>query len=550
MPPPSNKPHRREDVDLRQVLRHLRPYAVALLLTTAAASTSVYLSSRARPPVFEATASILTVGEDTRNSALADVAVTAPPLPPGAVEEALHSYGLVEDIIVRLRGTALSPGDRAALAAGLRDELASRDFQLLTVRARTDQQQRGVYELVARAPAPVVARDLASVSMQALLAWDTERARRRFSRIGNHLEERLGVLNQQLQTQRAQSPDYQSLFSARERVFQNLWQAALLESAATGSLTLVAAPIVPRQSVAPRPLRDAALAGLLTLLGGAGLVLLIQGVRLRVRGAADLRPLGLPVLGELPRISWQAMREGIVPVTRSGSLQADVGFMRLRLAPVLSRANSARLVVCGAVAGQGTSSVVAALAENYGASGLRVLVIDARHDQTERQQLWLLAGATWYGLPGSQINPHTAAALGAATTLTQACLSPHLAQVARVSSHVDLLPAGDPWPGGVYPANFGHLLDSWSAGYDLVLIDAPPLLAVPDALTLAGATAGLLLVADTNRARLPDLECALALAETAATTIVGVVLTKVPLVRRVKKDTRTFSPDVLKVERS
>lgn len=73
---------------------------------------------------------------------------------------------------------------------------------------------------------------------------------------------------------------------------------------------------------------------------------------------------------------------------------------------------------------------------------------------------------------------------------------------------------------------FADLLRQWSGAYDIVIIDAPPLLDSPDALAAAPGTAGLLLVADLNSARSPHLERALTLAAMTAVPVLGCVLTR------------------------
>ncbi|PNY81862.1 chromosome partitioning protein [Deinococcus koreensis] len=539
VPPPDTEPPftpvspaaERDDIELGQLVRRLRPFALWIGLATVAATAGVYLSSRAQPRVYEAATSLMSVSGG-RDSA-AEFSVRAPPVTPGAVEEVLHSTELVEDIIRRLPGTSLPVPEIQALAADLRAEVKAQRFGLLRLRSRVDQQQRGVYEILARAGSPQTAKTLAGLGARSLLAWDSKRARQRYTRARQTLEAQLGATGRDPAGR-----------AARSQVIQNIWELRLLESSAAGTLTLVSQPVTPTTPLAPRPSRDAALAGLLALLGSSGAALLLHRFQRRVRGAADLEALRLRVLGELPLPG-----QGPVASSRTGAFLGALGYLRLQLMPLLARAPQATVVVCAPTEAQGAgaSAVVAALAAHLGASGLRVLVIDAQGGRSRQRHLWPLHIAAWHPLPGAGVD----LAYGVATTLSQACLNPQVAQVARVSSHVDVLPADEPAqgqavrgqavrgqavrgepiqnqpaPSPLHQVNFPELLERWGSAYDVVLVDAPPLLSVPDALAAASGTAGLLLVADVTRARVPELEQALGLAVTTSIPVLGCVLTR------------------------
>ena len=504
-----------DDIELRQVLRHLRPAAVGIALATILTTAGTYAAQRGQPRVYESVASVMSV-TGARDAADLDITASAPPVTPTAVDEVLHSAALVSDIIGRLPAAGLPAEQADALAGTLRAELRTREFRHLLVRARVDQQQRGVYGIVARADRAETAQALAGAAARSLLAWDAQRARYRYVVARQALENQIARTSTLL-------PDSEP-GGAREQLIRTVWQLKLLEVTATGTLTLVARPVTPDGPIAPRPTRDAALSGLLTLLGTSAAALLVQAVRRRVRSAADLDRLGLPVLGDLP---LTGPLPDLVLRSHRGPLHDAVGFLRVQLLPLLARAPLPVLVICGTRAGQGTSAVVATLAANLGDSGLRILIVDARGSASRQRHLWPLHVAPWVPLPGAAVNP----AYGVATTLSGACHDPQVAQVARVGGRIDLLPADTddsptgPPPGVHHPA-FADLLRQWSAAYDAVLIDAPPLLDCPDALAAAPGTAGVLLVADLAVARSPDLEWALTVADAAGVQVLGGVLTR------------------------
>ena len=69
--------------------------------------------------------------------------------------------------------------------------------------------------------------------------------------------------------------------------------------------------------------------------------------------------------------------------------------------------------------------------------------------------------------------------------------------------------------------------DLASNHYDVVLVDAPPLLAVTDAAVLSQAVGGVLVVAQSDRVRRAEFERALAKLETVDANVVGLVLNRV-----------------------
>lgn len=96
---------------------------------------------------------------------------------------------------------------------------------------------------------------------------------------------------------------------------------------------------------------------------------------------------------------------------------------------------------------------------------------------------------------------------------------------------VDVLPSGPipPDPSALLGSRgMAELLDQLSQRYDLVLVDAPPLLATPDAAVLAGRAGGTLLVVRIGRTRRAQLRRATAALRSADARVLGTVLNMVP----------------------
>ncbi|MBI0446379.1 P-loop NTPase [Deinococcus sp. DB0503] len=525
MQTPSSRAPNADQIDLQQVFGTLRRSALWLFLIPALAIGGTYWLSRRQLPVYEATASVVALDNDAQNSLINNTLVTAPPLPQGAVEQVMHSRGLVNSVLARLQKTDLDPAIVARIRRDLMDELADNSFSRFKVRARLDPQQRGVYELRARAETPLAAEQLAQAGVESLIEWDNKRAKQGVIRSRESLQGQLRDLTTRIQATPPGSLERQSLVAARGQVLQNLSQVAVLETAASGTLVPVAEPVAPRAPVSPRPLRNAALAGLLALCLTAAGVLLNDSLRRRANGPEDLLPLGLPLLGQLPLLRRKNLRQGFLWASRSGPMYESVGFLRINVQSLLLGSEHRRLVVSSAYPSEGKSSVTAALAESLSDSGLRVLVIDADLRRPSQLKVWSPDQLATHPLPG------TVPTLPPATTLVDMFLRPDAAYVTRVSTHVDLLPAGTPARGGSaisilnQPAFRTHL-ERWSEGYDYVLIDTPPMLSLPDTLAVAPFTDGVLLVVEAGKTRLADVERTIQNARVANVRVLGLVLNK------------------------
>ncbi|MDV6373106.1 P-loop NTPase [Deinococcus arenicola] len=522
-PPP--RPANADQIDLKQVFGTLRRYAPLLIATPVVIAGLTYALSSRQPKVYESSASIIAVDSNAQNSLINNTLVTAPPLPQGAVEQVLHSRSLVSNIVERLRKSDLPDDIVRKMREDLSSELSANVFNRLKVRARLDTQQRGVYEILAQGESPEAARQLAENGVAALLEWDNARAKQSVTRSRQSLQAQLQNLTARIDSL-TDPLERQSLVSARGQVLQNLSQMAVLETAATGTLLPVAEAVAPTSAVSPRPLRNAALAGLLSLFLATGLVLLSDSLRRRVNGAEDLLPLGLPVLAQLPLVRRRNLAGGFLPASHSGPLYESIGFLRINVLSMLGESSHRRLVISSSYPGEGKSSMTAALAESLGASGQKVLVIDADLRRPTQLKVWAPDRIGTHPLPGTDTS------LPPANTVTEMFLHPDAAYATRVGNNVDLLPAGVPHRGDgagsiLNQPAFRTYLDRWSEGYDFVLIDTPPMLGLPDTLAVAPYTDGVILVVEGGKTRLNDVERSLQNARVANVTVLGIVLNKV-----------------------
>ncbi|WP_412030337.1 AAA family ATPase [Deinococcus yunweiensis] len=525
MQTPSPSVSAADQVDLVQIFGALRRYLpVILLLPLVVAAVGYVLSSR-QPRVYEASASVIAVDNNAQNSLINNTLVTAPPLPQGAVDQVLHSRSLVADIVSRLGESGLDAGAVATIRDDLTRELETNTFSRLKVRARLDTQQRGVYEIRAQGGTPEAASALAQAGVDALLNWDNQRAKQGVVRSRTSLQQQLQNLTARIGNT-TDALERQSLIAARGQLLQNLSQVTVLETAATGTLIPVAEPVAPRTPVAPRPLRNAALLGLVTLFLTVGGALIADSLRRRVEGPEDLLPLGLPVLAQLPLLRKRQLTGGFLSASHGGALYESVGFLRINIQSLLRDGEHRRLAISSSYPGEGKSSMTAALAESLGATGVKVLVIDADLRRPTQLKVWAPQRLGTHPLIG------TDPALPPAVTVSEMFTRPDAAHATNVAPNVDLLPAGTPQRGDSgasilnQPAFSAHL-QQWAQGYDFVLIDTPPMLLLPDTLAVAPYTDGVIMVVETGKTRTADVQRSLQNARAAGVQVLGVVLNKV-----------------------
>ncbi|MCB9762839.1 MAG: polysaccharide biosynthesis tyrosine autokinase [Alphaproteobacteria bacterium] len=291
-----------------------------------------------------------------------------------------------------------------------------------------------------------------------------------------------------------------------------VYQIAIAEALSAAPLKLVEPAITPERHLRPKLLVNLLLGAVLGVLVGLGLVAVFEYVDDTVRGPDELREVwDLALLGTIPRHEAGVGRTIAQVAPNDPVSEAFRGLQRGVLFASPDRALR-RLVLTSALPGEGKSTVVANLAVALAREGQRVLVVDADLRRPTQHRFH--------------------AATNNAQGLTQVLLGQVSAEDAVQATGIEglsLLSAGaaPPDPGRMVASHsMSALIAGLAERYDRVLIDAPPVMVVDDALALARVADGVALVVEsggTSRRVLTDARRTL---DDRGVELLGLVLNK------------------------
>ncbi|MEP6625845.1 MAG: polysaccharide biosynthesis tyrosine autokinase, partial [Acidimicrobiia bacterium] len=277
--------------------------------------------------------------------------------------------------------------------------------------------------------------------------------------------------------------------------------------------------------------RNGLVAGVIGLVLGLALAAIREVFDERVRTTEEIeRVTGLPVLAELPRdqrAKQQPSRVAVFVSPRSALSEATRALRAgIELRDVDHHPSS--ILITSAASGEGKSLVSANLAAAYAVAGHRTVLVDA---DLRTPRLSSMFGTYPEPLIATGEVVHGLSSLLRALTFPGAD-RPGLEQAALLRTPVDNLLV---LPAGPEPANPAELLDSRAmadlladlgAFADVIIIDAPPMLPVSDAVGLARHADGVVLVAavgESDRRALRRISLMLA----AHPRVLGIVVNKV-----------------------
>jgi len=288
---------------------------------------------------------------------------------------------------------------------------------------------------------------------------------------------------------------------------------------ANGEFVLAVPATAPDAPYAPRPKRSTILGFGVGVLVGLGLAFLRERLDTRLRSHDEVgEMLELPVLGRIPRISSDELKEGslVVLTQAEGPAANAMRLLRANLEFASLGDEHRALMIVSALQGEGKSLTIANLATSLALAGKRVLLVDGDLRRPQIHKLFGVANTAGVssviaGLVelADAIQPSGPLVMRTHTTSTR--LRPKTVEAPDASvPRLWLLTAGP------HPPNPGEMIGSQrfasligqlkSMPFDSLLVDSPAFLAVGDALALAAGVDGVLLVANIKMTRRPLLE--------------------------------------------
>ena len=479
----------------RDLLRTIWRWKWVVVLVVVVSTATAYAYSAAQAPQYRAAAQLMYEQplnvSDPLSSAYVD---------PNVRELALES---VQTVV-----TSPEVVSRAESALGA---LPAHPYQVSAqvVGPTTGAGYRSAVEISATGTDAAEAAAVANAYADAVMGWSRDQ---QLARVDQAKKATLA----RMQSLRAANSDGTADYTQLQLQLQNL-QA--LAATVTGNFRVIVPATQPSAPIAPRPMSAAAFGFGIGLAAGLGLALVFGQFSTRVRGRREVaRALDLPIVGVIPEVPRRSLNKWeLISLTEPESGAAEALRLLRSNLDYVNVDHVTSILVTSSLTGEGKSTTVCNLAVTLAMAGKNVIIVDGDLREPRVHDYFgidndvglssVVAGsATLQGalkpveLPapvrrgrggnGSKPNPSLTASTIRRRRLVVLTAGP---------SPVD--------PGEMVASDrFGAVLAELQSGsVDLVIIDSPPILAVGDATAMAAQAAGLLLVVDIAKVRLPTL---------------------------------------------
>jgi polysaccharide biosynthesis transport protein len=269
-------------------------------------------------------------------------------------------------------------------------------------------------------------------------------------------------------------------------LLKRLKEGGMLEGFRSSNITVVDPGRIPAKPKKPNVPLYLAVALAFGLFGGAGASLFIDAVDDKIQGVEQLEQLhGVTLLGIMPFAKARRGRRAVEAVTSPASPFTEaVRGVRSSLMLSKSGAPPQVVLITSALPGEGKSTLAKSLSVLLAKQGRRVLLVEADLRRPRMRQSLDSSG------------PGGLSAVLASSDSGDAGL--------QDSVSLEDLPTLTILPAGPVPPDPAELIDSprmrmlvnsWRDQFDLVVLDGPPILAVTDAIPLAGMADTTIMVA-------------------------------------------------------
>jgi len=324
---------------------------------------------------------------------------------------------------------------------------------------------------------------------------------------------RLGVLPKLEQQQRELERKLQASQSTYQQLLKQLQEVQVIENQNIGNAKVVSDARIPEKPVSPKVPLNLALGGFLGILLGAGTALILEAIDKSLKSVEEAkRLLDYPLLGTIPLLDKKSNTnlEELPELTVLNHPYSGISSSFEMLQTNLGLSSDKKLkviVVSSSIPGEGKSFVCANLAVAMAQLGRKVLLIDGDMRRPRQQEVWQvmnLRGLSNVLVGQVELENATQEALVTMEILTAGTLPPN--PLALLDSQ-----------------KMENLVKEVSEKYDFVIIDAPPLTAVADPLTIGKFVDGMLLVVRPGVATRETIGTAKSLLEQSGTKVLGMI---------------------------
>ncbi len=273
--------------------------------------------------------------------------------------------------------------------------------------------------------------------------------------------------------------------------------------------------VVPTVASAPRKSLVLALSMMLGLMAGSAVVLGREAMQNTFRGSEELAErTGMRVLGTIPRIPARKRKQVVQYILGKPASNAAEAIRNLRTSLMLSNVDAPPQVILStsSVPGEGKTTLSILMAHNLAALGKKVLLIEGDMRRRVFSHYFDITGDV--GLVG---------VLTGTVPLEQAIS--HSAALG-----IDVLPSEKPNANAadLYSSDrFAAMLDDMRSKYDAIVIDTPPVLAVPDARVAARHVDAVILTVRWDHTHKTQVRSALEMFSSVGIKVTGLVLGQV-----------------------
>lgn len=502
--------------DLRNYFAIIWHWSWLLIVVTMGAGASAYAGSRQQQPVYEASTLIL-IDDAPSTSATSEYQSLL------TSERRAHTYAellLTEPLLTAVQQTLNLPLSVASLKSNI-DVQSVPDTQLVRVKTRDTDPQR--------------AATIANTLVVRFAEQTQERQASRYTASKERLEAQMTTLQQQIgETEQnlasltgsvnkeAAHDRLDTLLAQYRQSYANLSQTyeqvRLAEAQTRSNIAHIEPATVPARPIAPRVLLNTLLAAVVGLLGALGIVFLKETLDDTVKSPEALaQTTGVPVLGMIAHMG-KAHKQRLIVVAQPRSPVAEA-FRALRtnlqFASVERPLRS--LLITSPFPGEGKSEVATNLAAVLAQNGNTVTLVDA---DLRRPMLHKRLGVSnSIGLSDVFVNKDVTinesvrqTSINGVSVLTSGAIPPNPAELLGSTAMQTLL----------------HDLQREA---DMVVVDAPPVVPVTDAVVLSQRVDGIVLVVRVGQTTMTGLCQTISQLQHAGAYVLGLVINDIPVGR-------------------